>query len=306
MRRAWIVLLLVCAAIAAALLGRWNFPPTAWWRTIEDFGHMPMFGVLALAVCLALGTRWRWSEAARYAAAAAITLALGVATEFAQTLVGRDGAWIDLRNDALGIGAALALWAAIDRRRQHTHGLRTSLIVGALLAVAWAAAPVVEMINAYRYRGAIFPELVTFDDKRMFYWTAARGTTIAVRDRALDVTLSDADYPSVAWEEPPPDWSSYDQILIDVENLGARPIELTVRVHDEDHDWTYDDRFNQTCEFQPRERRVLRIALADVANAPRARKLDLRRVSDITLFRSGQPSSREIRLYRLALVRNAP
>ncbi len=43
--------------------------------------------------------------------AAALALALGAAVEVIQGLVGRDASWGDLLADALGVAAALLLWA---------------------------------------------------------------------------------------------------------------------------------------------------------------------------------------------------
>ena len=57
--------------------------------------------------------------------AAILAVALGGAVEIVQGLVGRDASWGDLLADALGVAAALALWA-IWRRFQPRTAFQTS------------------------------------------------------------------------------------------------------------------------------------------------------------------------------------
>jgi hypothetical protein len=72
-------------------------------------------------------------------------------------------------------------------------------------------------------------------------------------------------------------------------------------VHDRRHGKTYIDRFNRRVQLAPTERRVLRIALEDIQHGPRDRLMDMGRISDITLFRSGKTGSRRVRIYTVRL-----
>lgn len=58
-------------------------------------------------------------------AAAGLAIALGGAVEIIQGLVGRDASWGDLLADAMGVAAALLLWA-IWRRFRPRAALQTS------------------------------------------------------------------------------------------------------------------------------------------------------------------------------------
>ncbi len=263
-----------------------------------------MFAVLTIAVLRTLRA-WRPLRAASlYTVTAALIVGLAVATEFVQGLVGRDSSWADLRTDLLGAGCALCVAAALDWRLRCPRGLRVAWLALATAAAIWVLLPVVEMARAYSYRNAIFPALATFNDDRDLYWTVGVNATTRVEAGALRVGLSNTSYPGVSWQEPPRDWSAFDALLLEVENPTAGATQITVRVHDATHDWSYEDRFNRAYEFKPYERRVLRIALNDVAGAPKHRKLDLTRISDVSVFRSGPPGAAEFRIYQLRLTRN--
>lgn len=57
--------------------------------------------------------------------AAALVIALGAAVEIVQGMVGRDASWGDLIADALGVAAALLLWA-VWRRFEPRTAFQTS------------------------------------------------------------------------------------------------------------------------------------------------------------------------------------
>ena len=98
-----------------------------------------------------------------------------------------------------------------------------------------------------------------------------------------------------------PDWRGYRTLVIDVANPDAEPLGLGVRVHDRHHKHTFNDRFNRHYELAAGERRTLRISLEDIRRGPKQRLMDMARISDITLFRSGHTGSRHMRIYTLRL-----
>jgi hypothetical protein len=296
-----LVLSILAPLVGALLLVDWPLPATAWVRVVEDFSHVPLFA----AVTVALYAYWRFPlrgsawRALWIAAASAIVI--GALTELLQTTVGRNGSWGDFHHDLLGVGIALAAIAFVDARLGLTRLVRGVVAVGALLASTMAAQPVAEMYRAYAYRTAVFPNLAGFDDARALYWILARGVRRTLTPSGLDVEFGDGLYPGVSWFEPVPDWRAYRTLVLEVSNPNEQRLEITLRVHDQQHNVEYADRFNRAITLEPGERRVVRVELADIANAPTSRLLDLQRVSDVSVFRSGPAGPRKLRIHRLSL-----
>ncbi len=293
-------------SILAPLLGvllfvDWHLPPTVWVRVLEDFSHVPLFA----AVTVALYALWRFPL--RGSAWRALGLAgifatvLGALTEVLQTHFGRSGSWSDFGNDLLGIGIALAAIAFVDVRLGVPKPTRIGVAIGALAASTLAAQPVAEMARAYSYRKAVFPDLAGFADPLALYWVLARGVKRTLTPAGLQVEFGSDRYPGVSWFEPVADWRTYHALVLDVTNPNTTALEITLRVHDQQHDLEYADRFNRAITLQPGERRVVSIPLAEIANAPASRLLDLQNVSDVSIFRSGPAGPRWLQIHRLSL-----
>jgi hypothetical protein len=114
-------------------------------------------------------------------------------------------------------------------------------------------------------------------------------------DWSLQIELWPQKYPGVVLADPVRDWSSYDQLLIDVYANDDAPLDLIVKITDEDHNGAYEDRFNWSAKLAAGPNQI-RIALSDVAKAPRRRALDLRRITSLSLFAASPRESRTIYL----------
>jgi hypothetical protein len=300
-RTSAIVLALLLPLIGALLLVDWRFPPTEWWRAIENFGHVPMFAVLT-GVLFALGRAIRPLTPRRnYIYAGAAALFLGAATEVAQLYVGRDASWGDLSSDVLGIGIALAICALVDGRMRFLAVMRFGLLVVAVGMTSYAALPVIEMLRAYAHRNAQFPVLAQFEDERELFWTRSVGSRRTIKNGSMHVELRGEPYPGVSWFEPVPDWRGYRWLVLEISNPNDSALEITVRVHDSAHSWEFADRFNQPFVFAPQERRTLRIDLEDVRHAPLGRAMDMEMISDVSIFRSGPKGPAAIVIHALRL-----
>ena len=107
--------------------------------------------------------------------------------------------------------------------------------------------------------------------------------------------------PGVSLHEPVPDWSRFQTLVIDVANPDPVDLSLTVRVHDQRHNKQFADRFNRSFALRAGERREIRIPLDDIRRGPRQRLMDMRHISDITLFRGDNQGSRRLRVYTIRL-----
>jgi hypothetical protein len=288
---------------------------TAWQRVIQDFAHGPVFAFLAVIVALAL--RRFWPAARRpgprdYALALLITLALGVFTEFAQGWYNpaREPSAGDVFRDLLGAVVGLSLLALRDRRISGGPW-KWPVMLGATAAVILLAPPL-HAAAAYALRAASFPQLVQFRVPLDHYFVEARGTSIErtplpepwSRDRstpALRVRLERKKWPGVALVEPVRDWRGYRALTLDLVNPGDRPLELTLRILDRQHDWRFEDRYNGRLWLPPRSRQGFTIPLEAIANAPDRRRMDLAQIADLLIFRTGGAEHGEFYLAGIAL-----
>lgn len=322
--RALLAFALVVAA--AALLVKWPFSAKTWWLVTEDLGHVPLFALLTAALFGAFRARslaavepnptspvdrgetlpaepngGRAVNVRIYALTAVAAMVLAVGSELAQIPVGRDASWTDLRHDGIGIAMALALLAASDRRLALGKPVRWSLIGLCLVAVVVVALPLVRMVRAYSYRAALFPRLADFSTDRDAYWTIGLGARREFSHGSLAVEFIAEPYPGVTWFEPQPDWRGYQRLVLDIENPDDVPVELTLGVHDRHHHSGYSDRFNYEVTLAPKERRTVRIAMEDIAQAPRTRPMDMAHIAGVAVFRSGPPGPRGMVIHALGL-----
>ena len=99
-----------CAAIAIAILLLAVFMPRPdhpgiWLRSLFEWLHVPVFGLISLAILSLTPTSWRRSQ--RFGLALLGSVMLGVLTEAAQIPMQRDASWEDLIADATGAAGFL-------------------------------------------------------------------------------------------------------------------------------------------------------------------------------------------------------
>lgn len=262
---------------------------------LNNAAHAPVFGALAIVLLLLL-RRWRaLAEWQRYAIAFLVAVAIGALIEWVQPLFGRGAEWIDLRNDALGAIAGLALMASFRSRRW----IFLLVAIAALAPVAW---PVAEAALASVARARQFPAIVAFDSPHGLYYISSRGVELALsalpspwqRDGdplSLQVRVVGGQWPGVTHEEPPQDWRGYSRLMLDLTNPDTRPLTLTVRVHDRAHNNQSSDRFNRTFTIPGAKRQTVSIALDEIEREPLDRRLDLSHVAGLILFGDEDPAS---------------
>lgn len=306
MSRRLLYLLALVILGSALLFMRLPIPPTYAGRTIENAGHVPLFFLVTLAVIHVLRAyprfhTGRFAAAWLYGCAGLVGFGAGFLSEVIQRPLRRDASWEDVFADAIGVAAALGVYALIDRR----SGLRRwHRALGLGVAVACAViylAPLVNMTRAYMHRNGQFPVLADFRSRTELYWTMNIGTRREIVDDVLEVDFLVRGFPGLSFHEPVPDWRPYKALVIDVENPGAEPLDLGVRVHDRRHNQQFIDRFNRHFVLAAGERKTLRIDLADIRRGPRNRLMDMRQISDVTLFRGKPEGSQRLRVHGLKL-----
>jgi hypothetical protein len=117
----------------------------------------------------------------------------------------------------------------------------------------------------------------------------------------LRVPLQSRPYAGVTLDEPSPDWRGYRTLAVEVGNNGRSELTLHLRIHDRQHDWTATDRYNGELHLAAGERRTFEIPLAEIADAPRGRRLDLAHVAGVALYRAGPDGPGSFWLHRIEL-----
>jgi hypothetical protein len=204
-------------------------------------------------------------------------------------------------SDVIGVLLAVAVFALFDRQARMSRAMRVTAVVVVLTCAAVYLAPLVTMTRAYLHRNGQFPVIADFRSSNELSWIVGYGVNRSLVRDALDIEFYADEFPGVSLHEPVPDWSGYQTLAIDLENPDADPLVITVRVHDRGHGREYNDRYNRGFDLAPQERRTLRIALDEIRRGPKQRLMNMRQISDITVFRGTRSGSQHLRLYSVRL-----
>jgi hypothetical protein len=298
-----ITLLIAVSLLWTAIL-TWVEPPhrNLLWRAVFQCGHAPLFGVFAWVV-LHLAPFERNPGASklggRYLSAWITAVSIGAVTELVQLAVGRDAEVVDLVRDSVGGASFLMVSAAVSRpwpfppRSDRTTN--RLLLAGAGISLLLATfVPVFTVGRAYAAREAAFPRLLDVGALSSWRFVAIKKATVRLvtapvgwpargRPVVAYVTFRPAEYAGLTIEEPRPDWTGYDRLVVELFSDLDRPVSLVLRVDDARHDGRYEDRFNGTVEVAPGWNRVT-VPLSRIRKAPRGRDLDLRDIRRVLLF----------------------
>lgn len=319
MKRGWVVALTLIAILLAAVV----FAPvpgdTRWIRTLHNSAHAPIFGCVSLLVLLIVRSHPRGRDLRlilQYAIALVAAFGLGVVTELLQIPAGRDASFEDALHDTIGALAFLTVFAAIDSRVRglpQSASIRLAAAVVGLVSLGIAAAPVTRAALKYQQREARFPVLVDFSQRYDRYFILQQSAEFspaqmptpwahASDETALRAKLLEGPYPGLNFIEPLPDWSSYETLAVDLTNPTPLNLRLVLRVNDAAHDNQPEDRFSKRFELPAGTRQVLRVPLQDIAAGPKTRRLDLRRIAGMIIFRADDsPPAGELYLSRVWL-----
>lgn len=304
----------VLVAVAA-----WTFvhvarPPTSGVLVTAAFdaGHVPTFGILALAILGLLRLRsWR-RPAAPYWVAAALAIALGVVSELVQLPGPRNADPLDAARNALGAVAFLCGAAAVSRlRRRRPGALVRAAVATAIVAVSFA--PLLATYADLAARDEAFPELCEFERGWLDRFWELHGADLEIvelpapwgdgRSRAAKLVLHAVPWPTVVLREPQPDWSGYDALVFSVASTNEEPFVLHVRV-DDDLANRRGERFHRGMTVVPGANHY-RVPLDEMTIPPDGTPLDLRAVRRIVWYAASPGKRAAVYLHDVRLVREA-
>jgi hypothetical protein len=269
-------------------------------RTVQNFGHIPLFGVIT-TLLLVFGAHWfktRLGPRAQYAGALGIALILGVVTEWVQMIGPRDADLWDLARDGVGAALALIWWGSFDRRFDGTAirraGSRAVFRSVSVLILLFSLAPLVGVMNAYRERADRFPMLYSFDTssqtrfvKTRLSWyefvPAPDAWNNESPQRVAHVSFSPLKGGALIFNEPYPDWTGHTALVFELFNPAPRTIEVGLRVDDGVRSLLHGDRFNRHLFLEPGFNRQ-RIAMEEIVAGPTERELDISLIARIIVY----------------------
>ena len=280
---------LIALALAVLLL---PFPQTGRVpRALMDLCHAPLFFLLAWQ----LG-RWFRFPASRWTRPILVWFLVsgfGLLSEVPQHWVGRHFSWQDVLTNLLG-AAAGALWLESQFSKSRRLAFRLPAILLILLGLA---SPLLVLIDAgYQHRQ--MPTLASFEAPwELSRWTRQDCEIQRVRvhptagNWALQVELGTGQYPGLAIDEVPPNWTPYREFAFDVTLETPESLLLIVKITDEIHNWETSDRFHYAAELHRGLNRV-RIPVENIRRAPKGRLMDLSRMKMLQFFavRPSEPS----------------
>jgi hypothetical protein len=219
---------LVVMAYAAVLL----FAPlpvgwqTGWRAKLLDFGHVPLFAVLVVALRGGLGLRLGWSVVVAVAAAGLV--------EVIQPAVGRTGDWGDFIHGTLGALAGAAVVRAIECRHRRARAVGCLVLAAGL--VAWPVVEVVPYLADAVEAHQAFPVLAGFEtDRELLRWECRQAELTRIPYRPggwvgrLDLFPGPHDYPSAALRPVVGDFRGYRSLCCGFRVVGD-PLELVISV----------------------------------------------------------------------------
>ncbi|MHC4405927.1 MAG: VanZ family protein [Planctomycetota bacterium] len=269
-----------------------------------DVLHALLFAGLAVLLYHLVGEKARLSVFSTMLVCWALVVGFGVATEAMQSLVGRNTSWHDVWTDAFGGGAGI-LWAR--SRGVASRAVWWGVLAGGCAVFLVAVAHPLLVLTDSALQRLEMPRLASFEhplELSRWVWRDCqlqRTRRRATHGRwALRMDLKPGRYPGVSLIHPVPDWSGFRTLVIDAHVTHGPPLDLAVTIKDREHNKEYYDRFNRTIRLPPGDHQI-RIALREVANAPRGREMDLREVAILSLFTVSLDSPRTLYLDNIRL-----
>lgn len=275
------------------------------WREIQNTGHIPVFGLLTLIALFlnrTTGLTARHNIAQEYLIALTAILVTGITIELVQPAIGRDADIGDVLRNLVGSVSFLGLFAAIDTRLGGFWGTkkriwRNTLAGLSLLLLITALIPASGLLLSQIQRDRAFPVLIDFDaqwpqaylsiqNARLSRvdapdsWPAYANTTVA------QITLQPAPYPGITLEEPSSDWSGFSRLAFHVYSEEPQAYRLTLRIHDRQHNYRFEDRYNATFTIVPGDN-LIHIPIETIRSAPATRAMDMTAIKNLMIFAIG-------------------
>jgi hypothetical protein len=243
-----------------------------------------------------------WSH---YLVSLGLVAAIGGGLEALQFVLPGTPAMTDWVHDVLG-GLALVLLAlSVDPRtlpRASRSPVGRWLLRGTGFAcLVVSLIPMLATAYAAVFQRCSFPRLTRFDSVwgRHFVevddgaslsmtsppigFASSKGTRVAKA-----VFAANGSYPKLELTGPLGDWTTYRILAFDVYSPASTTVSLALRVHDREHRFEYEDRFNTELAIHPGDNSIA-IPLEAIRAAPVGRRMDMTAIASVLVFVSRPP-----------------
>ena len=275
------------------------------WNEVQNSGHTFLFIPITLLTLLLLqdtATFFKKKSFTLYITTFFISLLIGIAIELLQLITHGDASKIDVIRDIAGIIVGLSLYASMDTIHQ-TYHLKsekkkiTGIIMLSFCVFTASMLPLAFLSAAYVQRAAAFPIIADLTANWIQPFLRLKNATINLpenneiktnlNDHLARIDFKPGIYPGISIIETSPDWSAYKTLTIMIYSELIQPFNLTLRIHDDQHNYAYTDRFNTKLTVHNGMNHY-RIPLEEIMKAPVNREMNMMRIREIILF-SAQP-----------------
>jgi VanZ family protein len=235
-----------------------------------------------------------------------VVLLVGGIIELIQPHFGRTASLRDLGIDLLG-GLLGIMFLEPARRSLRRGPLAFGQIAVAAMTVTVFYGPVVTLWDM-RQASRQFPVLGDFETSlETMRWSSGEIDKRIARhgESSLRVSLETGKYSGTTLERSFGDWRGYSTFAFSIYNPDPGPLVITVSIRDEEHfrrGGEYHDRFNRVFTIEQGWNDVY-IPIADIENAPSARRLELNHLSEVVIFTVDPPAPRVMYLDYVRLIR---
>jgi len=239
-----------------------------------------------------------------------LTLFVGVVIEFFQTVIDdRQPDIKDLIRNIIGCLLALTFFSPSRSkiRKIRLRVVQIGTIILIILEIIPAAIGMIDEITAYKQLPILADFETPFEIER-FSGDAGFTTDNTVArhgNRSLKVWFGTNLYSGVALKYFPSDWKNFSHLKFSIYNPSSDPLNVISRLHDADHydkGGSFDDRFNVKTEILQGWNDI-EIALEDVENAPKTRKMNLNHIQGLSVYTVQLPQERIIYIDYIRLVK---
>ncbi|QDS93343.1 hypothetical protein FF011L_21060 [Roseimaritima multifibrata] len=263
-----------------------------------DLLHFPVF-ILLTAIAMWIGVQCGIRTLRGLALVSLGIAFMGAVLEGLQGLSGRSPSLHDLFANTCGVTVAwvfVSPWllpgpaTAVLRKRS----VRNFAIAGLVLLVAAVSYNPLQAVRDYWRLANEFPLIGSFEEpnelKRWWHRStklSLDGSLVTDGVRGAKLQVSPAMYPSFGHFHLPLNWSPYDQLSLDVRLTPDSPAEgvlMVIKIFDQDFINEYYDGYHYSTVLYPGQLKHIVIPLADVADGPKTRQLDLQKVAGLEIF----------------------